>query len=253
VTSVKAGSGQPGTAARAGDGLFARSSRGYVKARPGQPVAVLAAGCTTGGDPAAGIPVSGDVEVSVTMIDEDQPLVRQAAGWAGMQGAVLGDLRTVPLAPRSFDLIQCAGLLERISHTELVLDRLVSALRPGGLLFVRFCDRDSAAGFLYRALPVGVRRAVWRRRHPGAPGPHAAVFERLASARGLQSYALMRGLVIGERQALGGSAGGLPPGPPGFLAAQRLVAWLSRGKLTAAHEELLYVLHKPENRFARIL
>ena len=33
----------------------------------------------------------------------------------------------------------------------------------------------------------------------------------------------------------------------------RLVAALSRGRLTAAHEELLYVMRKPENRFARIL
>jgi hypothetical protein len=60
-------------------------------------------------------------------------------------------------------------------------------------------------------------------------------------------------LVIAERRALGGVAGGLPPGPHGFLAAQKLVAWLSRGRLTVAHEEMLYVLRKPESRFARIL
>jgi hypothetical protein len=52
---------------------------------------------------------------------------------------------------------------------------------------------------------------------------------------------------------LGGLAGGLPAGPPGFQAAQNLVARLSFGRLTAAHEELLFVLRKPENRFARIL
>jgi hypothetical protein len=33
----------------------------------------------------------------------------------------------------------------------------------------------------------------------------------------------------------------------------RLMARLSGGRLTAAHEELLYVLRKPENRFARVL
>jgi len=64
---------------------------------------------------------------------------------------------------------------------------------------------------------------------------------------------LLRGLVVAERLTLGGLAGGLPPGPPGFLAAQKLIARLSRGKLTAAHEELLYVLRKPQNRFARVL
>jgi hypothetical protein len=79
------------------------------------------------------------------------------------------------------------------------------------------------------------------------------VYERLASGRGVHDYALLRGLVIAERLALGGLAGGLPPGPPGFLAAQQLLGRLSRGRLTAAHEELLYVLRKPENRFARIL
>lgn len=251
--AAPARSAEPAASARSADGLFARYSGGYVRGRTGQPVAVLAAGCTTAGDPAAGVPASGDIEVSVTMIDEDQPIVRAAAGWAGMQGAILGDLRTVPLAPRAFDIVVCAGLLERISNTELVLDRLVSALRPGGLLLLRLSDRDSAAGFLYRTLPAAARRAVWRHRHPGEPGPHPAVYERLASARGVQSYALMRGLVIAEHLALGGLAGGPPAGPPGFLAAQRLVAGLSRGRLTAAHEELLYVLRKPENRFARIL
>jgi len=79
------------------------------------------------------------------------------------------------------------------------------------------------------------------------------VYEQLASARGVQAYALLRGLVIAERQALGGLAGGLPPGPYGFLAAQKLVARLSRGRHGAAHEEMLYVLRKPEDRFARIL
>jgi hypothetical protein len=34
---------------------------------------------------------------------------------------------------------------------------------------------------------------------------------------------------------------------------QRLVARLSRGRLTNAHEEVLYVLRKPEYRFARLL
>jgi hypothetical protein len=38
-----------------------------------------------------------------------------------------------------------------------------------------------------------------------------------------------------------------------LLAGQKLIAWLSRGRLTAAHEELLYVLRKPEDRFARVL
>jgi hypothetical protein len=165
---------------------------------------------------------------------------------------VQGDLRTLPLPPRSQDIVLCSLLLQRTRNAELVLDRLVAAIRPGGLLLLRFSDRDSAAGFLDRALPPVGRRAIWRRRQPGQPGPYPAVYERLSSTRGVQAYALMRELVIAERRAQGGLAGTLT-GPPGFLAAQKLIAWLSRGRLTAAHEELLYVLRKPEDRFARIL
>ncbi len=74
------------------------------------------------------------------------------------------------------------------------------------------------------------------------------MYEAVGSVRGVQSYALLRGLVIADRQPLGGLAA-----PRGYLAAQRLVARLSGDRLTAAHEEFLYVLRKPENRFARIL
>jgi SAM-dependent methyltransferase len=233
--------------------LFTRHARSYLKGREGQPVTILAAGCTTAGDLAAGgFPAGGDVVV--TLIDDDQPSTRAAAAAVpGLRGATLGDLRSVPLAPRAFDIVHCASLLERIDHAELVLDRLLSALKPGGLLLLRCCDASSAAGFLDRALPAVARRMIWRRRRPGEPGPHRAVYERLASADGLQAFIKMRGLVTAERQVLGGLAGGLPAGPPGFQAAQNLVARLSLGRLTAAHEELLFVLRKPENRFARIL
>jgi hypothetical protein len=228
-----------------------------VAGRAGQQVTVLHAGAVTATDLGIDALRADGSDISVTLIDDDQPVTRAATrARAALSACVLGDLRTVPLAPRAFDIVQCASLLERIKHTELVLDRLISAIKPGGLLLLRVRDRDSAAGFLDRALPAAARRAIWRRRNPGEPGPHPAVYEQLASARGVHGYALLRGLVIAERLALGGLAGGpagMPPAPRGYLTAQQLVAPLSRGRLTAAHEELLYVLRKPENRFARIL
>jgi SAM-dependent methyltransferase len=240
--------------ARRGAGeLFTRYTRSYLKGREGQQVTILAAGCTTAGDLVdGGFPAGGDVVV--TLIDDDQPSTLAAAAvLPGLPGATLGDLRSVPLAPRAFDIVHCASLLERIEHAELVLDRLLAALKPGGLLLLRCCDASSAAGFLDRALPAVARRMIWRRRRPGEPGPHRAVYERLTSASGLQAFIKMRGLVTAERQVLGGLAGGLPAGPPGFQAAQKLVARLSFGRFTDAHEEILFVLRKPENRFARIL
>ena len=234
-------------------GLFARYTRDYVAGRDGQ-VMILEAGCTTADDDlgVGGLRETG-ADIVVSLIDDDQPVTSAALGMDGsLADCVQGDLRRVPLPPRSQDIVLCSLLLQRIHNAELVLDRLVAAIRPGGLLLLHFGDRDSAAGFLDRVLPSAARRAVWRQRRPDQPGPYPAVYERLSSARGIQAYALMRELVIAERRALGGQAGTLT-GPHGFLAAQKLIAWLSRGRLTAAHEELLYVLRKPEDRFARIL
>ena len=259
----QAGLNQPGTrqakAAPSGEAaetaLFSHWAAGYAGDRFGQPIAVLLAGAVTAADDlgAATLRATG-ADLSVGLVDDDQPVTRAAVGsHPGLGHCTLGDLRTVPLPQRSFDIVQATLLLERIEHAELVLDRLVGALKPGGLLCLQVRDRDSAAGFLDRVLPGGVRRMIWRRHRPGRPGPHPAVYERVTSVRGIQSYALMRGLVVAEHQPLGGLAGGLRPAPRGYLAAQKLVAAASRGRLTAAHEELLYVMRKPENRFARIL
>jgi SAM-dependent methyltransferase len=234
--------------------LFARYTRDYVTGRDGQQIMILHAGCTTAdGDLGVGELREAGADIVVSLIDDDQPVTRAALSLdKSLAGCVHGDLRTLPLPPRSHDIVLCALLLQRIEHAELVLDRLVAAIKPGGLLLLRFSDRDSGGGFLDRIMPLVARSAVWRMRRPGWPGPYPAVYERLSSARGVQAYALMRELVIAERQALGGLAGALAE-PRGFLAAQKLIAWLSRGRLTAAHEELLYVLRKPEDRFARIL
>jgi hypothetical protein len=156
-----------------------------------------------------------------------------------------------PLVPRSVDIVHCALLLERISHAELVLDRLVETLRPGGQLLLQAIDRDCAIGFLDRVLPRPLRALIWRSLRPGGPGPYPAVYERLVSERGIQSYVLRRGLVIAQRQTLS-----LLPGrrrPLWLRAVSGLVAGLSRGRLTADHDELRYIIRKPEDQFARVL
>ncbi|HLI36127.1 MAG TPA: class I SAM-dependent methyltransferase [Streptosporangiaceae bacterium] len=166
---------------------------------------------------------------------------------------ILGDLRSIPLPPRSFDILYCALLLERIPHATLVLDRFLAALRPGGLILLRARDRDCAAAALDRLLPEVARRVIWARLHPGEPGPFPAVYDPLASERGIRAYAARRDLVIIRRETAR-----TPPGAPSRLAdavsaARTFIAWLSRGRLTDAHDELLYVIRRPEDRFARLV
>jgi hypothetical protein len=57
--------------------------------------------------------------------------------------------------------------------------------------------------------------------------------------------------VIGPRQAVNQLAARRQP--RGLLLATKLVAQLSAGRLTSAHDELRYVIRKPESRFARVL
>jgi SAM-dependent methyltransferase len=251
ATRARQAAGDEAERARLVRDLFARPVRDYLYQVLGRPVAVLLGGCQTPVEELGldKLRASG-FEISVTTVDQDDPATRAAAACGR---AHLGDLRTVPLPPRSFDIVYCGFLLERIPHAPLVLDRFVAALRPGGLLLLRVRDRDCAAAALDRLLPGAVRKTLWPRLHPGEPGPFPAIYDPLASARGIQAYALTHGLVITRRE----SARTLT-GPPGRLsgavsAARRLVAWLSRGRLTDTHDELLYVIRKPEDRFARLV
>ena len=233
--------------------LFTQAALGYAAHRLGQPLALLQVGCTTAGDdPDTGRLRRAGCDVGVILIDDDNPATRAAVIAHPQLGpCTLSDLRIAPLVPRSVDIVHCARLLERIGHAELVLDRLVEALKPNGLLLLQTGDRDCAAGFLDRVLPRPLRALIWRSQKPGEPGPYPAVYERLVSVRGIESYVLRRGLVIAQRQALSQLDGRGWAAP--LLLAGRIMARLSRGRLTSAHDELRYVIRKPEDPFARVL
>ena len=244
--------GAAGAGSSIDTGLFTRSVLDYAAHRPGQVISVLQFGCVTAdGDLDLAGADARRYQFAVTRLDEDNAVTRTAvARQPGLGQAILADLRAVPLTPRSVDVVHCCRLLDRISHTDILLTRLVDTLRPGGLLLVRTADRQTAAGFLDRTLPRPLRALAWRRLRPGQPGPYPAVYEPLTSARGLQAFATRHGLVVAGRETTSRLAGQRRP----VIAASRaLVSALSRGRLTAAHDELGYVIRKPEDRFARVL
>jgi SAM-dependent methyltransferase len=231
--------------------LFTQFVQDYAAARPGRAISILQAGCATVGQELdlAALRDRG-VEVELSLIDDQSDVTRELiAQRPELQEAVLAELRSVPLRPRSFDVVQCSMLLSRISNAELVLGRLVDALRPGGLLLLRTPDRDSAAGFLDRKLPSPLRRLAWRNMKPGEPGPYPAIYEPITSARGIQAFLVLHGLTEARRQVVSRISGG----QPSLVAACRLVSTLSRSRLSWPHDELRYVIRKPEDRFARVL
>jgi SAM-dependent methyltransferase len=252
--SRRAAAGQPARGGPAPSAsLFTRLVIDYAAQRPGRAVSVLQAGCTTGGGEldVAAVHASGHA-VAVSLVDEATPVTRAAvASRPDLTGAVLGELRMIQLRPRSFDIVQCSLLLHRVTCADVVLSRLAAAVRPGGLLMLRIADPRSVTGFLDRRLPRAVRALAWHAARPGQPGPHAAVYEPVATARGIEAFAGRHGLAVAHRGVArsGGALGG--PSPAGLIG--RLVAWLSRGRLTGDHDELCYIIRKPEDRFARVL
>jgi SAM-dependent methyltransferase len=235
------------------DDLFGRRIRDQWTEQLGRRLDILVAGCGGGGS--LSLRQWEGMETKVTGIDEDLPVLRAVTEERGdLDTWALGDLRSVPLPPRSFDVVQLEFLLERIEYTELVLDRVLTGLRPGGLLLIRMRDRDSAYGYCDRATPAWLRRALWRRfAPPGAYGCLPAIYEAVTSREGMQSFCLTRGLRITEEiTATGGPAlyGRLAP-----LArwACEVVERVSGGRLTTAHDEVTFVIRKPQNHFARLI
>jgi SAM-dependent methyltransferase len=225
-------------------------------AGPGRPVCVLQVGCLAQlRELGIGELLESGLDITVSVLDADDPIAREVLDQIAdaYDNVIVGDLRTVPLPPRGFDVIYCGHLLERVPHVELVLDRLVSALRPGGLLLLRVTDRESSWGLLDRMLPGAARSAIWQRLHPGVPGPFPAVYERAVSDSGISSYALLRGLVIARRSA----EHTLPASPEGLARKLRVtcaaITWLSHGRFDSRHDDLLYVIRKPQDRFARVV
>ncbi len=222
-------------------GLFPARVREYARERPLQRLAILDAGC--------GLTDEIDldpVDYTVTGVDDDLPGLRaHTQARADLDAWQLGDLRTVPMPPRVYDVVRASHLIERIPHAELVLDRFVAALKPGGLMILRFRDRGTAFGYFDRRLPHWLRPVLW---HSEPPPP--AAYDRVASLEGMRWYSMMRGLVIAEeyttRDTMVGS-GRLMGGLYGVLS------FLSRNRLTSAYSEVTLVIRKPENRFARII
>ncbi|WP_312874733.1 class I SAM-dependent methyltransferase [Actinomadura litoris] len=150
--------------------LFSERARQYALEKPLQRIHILEAGCGWG----EGLDL-GDHDHQVTGVDVESPELRaRTCERADLDSWHLGDLRTVPMPPRAYDVVHASYLIERVPHAELVLDRFVAALKPGGLLLVHLRDRNTAFGFLDRHLPRWMHASGRRRRARAGRSPRGA-------------------------------------------------------------------------------
>lgn len=242
---------------RDGDILFTHV-REHACERPLQRIQILVAGCGWGDTLHL-----GDTDHHVTGVDADVPALRaHTTRRHDLDTWRLGDLRSVPLPPRAYDIVYAPYLIDRVRHAELILDRVIAALRPGGLLLVRLRDRATAHAFLDRVLPGRPPLRGLRPGRPGRPGRHGrwhgdgpppAVYEQVASLEGMRWYCVMRGLLITEEYTSRDTMSGYGRWNGVVRAACRLVSLCSRGRLSWRHSDVTLVIRKPENRYARVL
>lgn len=232
-------------AARSDSELFERRIREYAGSHPGK-LRILEAGCGR----RLYLDLAG-VDYHLVGVDLDPASMRMRMDEVGdLHEAIVADLREVSLAPDAYDIVYCSFVLEHVAGAEQVLDRLTAALRPGGLLLLRIPDRDSVYGLLTRLSPYWLR-VQYKRRIQGAKlagtpgrGPFPPVYDRVVSWAGMTAYCALHRLTIVDAYSSNFHVDHF-----GSLAAVadrglRLVAKLSRGRLTADHNNLALVIRR---------
>jgi SAM-dependent methyltransferase len=81
----------------------------------------------------------------VIAVDLDTRYLSNVAALANVE-VVEGDLGTLDLAPGTFDLVHTRNVLVHVANREVVVERLIQSVRPGGLLVVEEGDSYPLAG-----------------------------------------------------------------------------------------------------------
>src|SRR5688572_850169 len=87
---------------------------------------------------------------------------------------VEGDLCTVDLRENQYDVIYNSYVLEHIDGAETVMKNFLRWLKPGGIMILRFPDRQTAYGFMTRFSPfwfhVFFKKVLMGDPNAGKPG-----------------------------------------------------------------------------------
>jgi 2-polyprenyl-3-methyl-5-hydroxy-6-metoxy-1,4-benzoquinol methylase len=193
-----------------------------------------------------------ELQLHITGIDLDaEALQMRQARQGDLDEAIVGDLRDVSLPPNAFDVAYCAFVLEHVAGAEAVLSALVAAVRPGGRVVILVPNGRSVYGFVSKHAPF--RAAVFYKKHiegfknAGKPGhaPYPTVYDPIVTLSGMRDYARRTDLTIIEEY-------GIDYVSQNFARARTIVRWGmeivaagSRGRLTASHNNLGFVLERP--------
>lgn len=219
----------------------------WVRSESREPTAILEAGCGRMWELDL-----DDLDYKLVGVDLNAESLRLRQETIGdLDEAIVGDLRTVDLPSDHFDAAYCSFLLEHVEDADRVLDRMVTALKPGGLLLLRIPDRDSSYGWIVRHSPhrshILYKRYIKGSKHAGKPGygPFPVVYDPVVSLGGITQYCETHDLTILETIMSNGPIDVFPRRVrPAISAVLKGIAYASRGTLTASHANVSFVIQK---------
>jgi SAM-dependent methyltransferase/uncharacterized protein YbaR (Trm112 family) len=137
----------------------------YLQVPPGSLTSqlILDAGCGNG-VLSAGLAQDGP---EVVAFDYSDIIVRAEANSrrAGQNGRVYylqADVRQLPFAQQSFDVIYSDGVIHLTEDTRQTFSRLVRLVKPGGRLFVAVSRRDLSLGYRIRKILTDILQKLFR-------------------------------------------------------------------------------------------
>ncbi len=194
----------------------------------------------------------GGIDVRMTGIDLDAKALSYRRDEVGdLDEAIVGDLREVELPAEGYDVVFSAFVLEHIAGAQDVLDKMVAAVRPGGLLILRVPDGAAVYAFLARTLPhwthVLYKRISEHDPMAGKPGhpPYVVVYDPIVTREGLRRYFESHGLEVLDEFGTNPHITKLGRLAPVGMGVQRSIASLSRGRLDGSHSNLTYIIRVP--------
>jgi SAM-dependent methyltransferase len=162
---------------------------------------------------------------------------------------VEGDLSTVQLEENKYDVIYNSYVLEHIDGAEQVMKNFCRWLKTGGIMILRFPDRQSAYGFLTRLTPfwlhVFYKKNMMGDPDAGKPGfaPYRVFYDHVVSRDGMRAFCEKNNLIVREEWG--------HPYPMKWDRYKWLLSFvcktvyvLSFGQLAYAHNNLTYILEK---------
>jgi SAM-dependent methyltransferase len=217
------------------------------QSRSESPIRILEAGCGQ----KWGINLQGTPYVLTGVdLDEDALKIRMNK-LKDLNEIIVGDLRTVQLNSDAFDVIFCSYVLEHVLDAESVLKNFVKWLKPGGIMILQIPDPYSVKGFVTRVTPhwfhIFYYRHIEGLKQAGEPGyaPYKTHYDVVVSRRGMRKFCQDNHLQVKAEYGTGGYR----------TYGRRLLGGLIRfvmsgtqlitlGRLSAAHDDLLYIVEK---------